>query len=241
MIPAKIYKFIVPANGAYTLLVSGSFFKILSSTAAVSVRSDQLGTIGELLAGQGVERAPFNSLLFTGSSGFANEVRVIVAADTFIDDRISGEVSVIDGGKARTLAGAVFGGRVGAAAGATEYAQVQFWNPPGSNRRVIVGSFNVLCPAGSALVGIGSVAMAGASVPLLVQSKLSGGSAGVTEQRFVNSAVYTAMNQLNQATTGVQISDPEPYVLLPGYGFNVLATALNITMFASAHIIEEVL
>ncbi len=241
MIPTKIYRFTVPANGMYPLLVQGSFFKILSSTAPVLVRTDKVGTIGELLPGQGMERAEFSLLQFTDTSGFANEVRVLVAGDLFIDDRISGEVSVIDGGKARTVSGAVFGGRVSVAAAASEYAQIQFWNPPGSGRRVIVGSFNIICSAGSAIVGIGAVAMAAANVPLLVQSKLAGGAAGVTEQRYVASAAYPVMSYLNQAASGVQIKDPEPYIILPGYGFNVIATNLNVVLSASAHLIEEVL
>lgn len=241
MIPAKIYKFTVPANGSYNLLVSGSFFKILSSTAAVGVRSNKLGSIGELLAGQGIERAAFDDLLFTDTSGFANEVRVIIAADLFIDDRISGEVSVIDGGKARTQAGAVFGGRIGLTPVAGQFAQLQFWNPVGSNKRLIVGSFNIIVSTGNAIAGIGSVQLTNLAAVPNVKSKLSGGADGSTEQRTLSAAELVAMTFLNQALSGMQINDPEPYVIMPGFGFNVIATDVSAVLSASAHLIEEVL
>ena len=69
------------------------------------MRPDGGSSLSPLYAGQG-QRKEFQRLTVTDKSGAANVVLIIVADDDFIDDRITGEVSVIDGSKARTKTGA---------------------------------------------------------------------------------------------------------------------------------------
>ncbi|MBB1602546.1 hypothetical protein [Variovorax sp. UMC13] len=108
MKPTKIYTFTVPANAAFPLLAMGDFFKIQAATGPVEVRGDTFGTIGGVLPGQGLERTPFNRLEFRDISGGDNQISLLVADQAFVDDRISGEVSVIDGNTALTKAGLAF-------------------------------------------------------------------------------------------------------------------------------------
>src|SRR5207253_5023923 len=97
---------------SFPQLAIGSYFKVLSATGTFEVTGDAFGQLGALLPGQGLrlEEGQFTRLTFRDTSGAPNLLYVLVAGDGFIDDRITGEVSVIDGEKARTLAGGMFAG-----------------------------------------------------------------------------------------------------------------------------------
>lgn len=92
MKPSAFYEFTVPAWGAYTLTVSGDYFKILASTGAVSVKA-KWGELKKLTAGQGLEDSPFDRLELRDESGAANTVRVFVGDKRFIDGMV-GQVNI---------------------------------------------------------------------------------------------------------------------------------------------------
>lgn len=134
---AKIYDFTLPANGSFQLPVEGDYFRILTSTGDVEVVGDTFSRFGPIKAGQGLEKAPYRRLTINDKSGSANIGTIIVASDGFVDQRVVGEVSVIDGGKARTLAGNAFSGMVAAGAVAAQFAHVQLWNPTTTKNSVV--------------------------------------------------------------------------------------------------------
>ena len=92
MKPTNTYEFNMTPNGAYRLLVSGDYFKILSSSGAVDVEADW-GRLTQLTAGQGLEDSEFKYLFFRDRSGGANALRVVIGDEKFIDG-MSGAVSV---------------------------------------------------------------------------------------------------------------------------------------------------
>ena len=132
----KIYDFTLSAGGSMPLLVEGGYFKIYSCTGVLSVSIDGGSSIGPINTGQGM-KTEFKRLTIVDQSGAANVGKIIVASNEFVDGRISGEVSVIDGGKARTLAGLAFSGSLFCGAVAAQYAHIQLWNPSTTKNAII--------------------------------------------------------------------------------------------------------
>lgn len=90
----KVYTFIIPANGAFPLLVQSDYFRLQSATGAVDVNGDTFGTLPDLLTGQGLENTPYKRLTFTDKTGAPNTVSVLCSGDLFIDNRTYGVVTV---------------------------------------------------------------------------------------------------------------------------------------------------
>lgn len=164
--PAKIYPFTIGAYEALPLMVQGSYFKILSATGMVDVTGDTFGTVEALQAGQGLRGQDFRRLVVRDRSGGENMVRLLVSDDQFIDDRISGEVVVIEGNKGRSIAGKAFTATsLFGAAGAGNVNQTALYNPVGSGVRLVVN--NIV--AGTSQGGQLSIST-GQGVPLGVSS-----------------------------------------------------------------------
>lgn len=240
MISAKIYPLTLAAGASFTLQATGDYFKVLRASGPVEVRGNTFGSLGELQAGQGLDRTPFQALTLRDVSGASNTLRIVVAGEDFVDDRISGEVSVIDGSKARTLAGAVFGFRGRLTSSAGNYSQVQLWNPAGSGKRLIVSSYHANTSGANGTVltmGTAALPTAFSAVP---GSKLAGGPASVGQQRWEQSAAFAASSAtITQIISNAQQSDPEPIVVLPGYGLNFATSDLAADLLACCHFIEE--
>jgi hypothetical protein len=128
MLPAKIYPLTIAPNASFTLQVVGDMFKVLSASGAFEVTGDTFGSMGAIQPGQGLDNTPFQRLTFRDTSGGSNTLSVLVAGTDFIDDRITGEVSVIDGGKARTLAGLSFMASVNINNAATKFSTFYLYN-----------------------------------------------------------------------------------------------------------------
>lgn len=91
--PAHIYSFVLGANKPYSLLVSGAFFKVLSSTGPVLVEAPNF-TLTGIGSGQGMEKTDFDRLTITDLSGAANTVKVAIADSNFLDNSIGGSIVV---------------------------------------------------------------------------------------------------------------------------------------------------
>jgi hypothetical protein len=144
--------------------------------------------------------------------------------------RIAGAVSVIDGGKARTIANNAYAGVAAVAALAANFGQLQLWNPAASGKRVIVEQLAAWSTAAS-----GAVLQAGvASLATLVQigkPKLLGGANSVMELRSAQSVtapVSPSLNALTMQAGATLVYRPvDPIVILPGNGLLILATVVN--------------
>jgi hypothetical protein len=90
MLSFKPYDFALPAGGSQTILAIGSYFRIQSSSGAVSVTVDGIGTLPSLLAGQGFKGVKYQRLLLTDVSGALNVGTILTASDEFIDNRTYG-------------------------------------------------------------------------------------------------------------------------------------------------------
>lgn len=240
---AQIYDFTLPANGARELLVEGSYYRILSSTGAVEVRRNGGSALGPIYAGQG-ERAEFKRLTLVDRSGSPNVGYIIVADDTFIDDRISGEVSVIDGGKARTVANLSFLGRLYRAGSAGNYSHCQLWNQS-TTRNLIVQQFVSSCSsAATVYLNAAGAALANIGVPANPGSKLIGGADSGAQFRYVHQASIDfgikAMTMYQVAAVqSVLFRFTEPLVVPPGYGLTWACAGLGVDLLVNVDYYEE--
>lgn len=238
---ARIYDFSLTAGQSKEILAEGSYYRILTSTGAVEVRRDGGSMLGPIYAGQG-ERAEFKRLQLRDLSGAGNVGLVIIADDSFIDDRITGEVSVIDGGKSRTLAGQAFFGYANGTAAAANYMHAQLWNPAGSGKNVIVKSIGVSCATAQA-VQIRTLASAMTLSGGNAANKRAGGPSSSAEVRNQVNATILGTTPLATilvtANTMFSLTFAEPVVLVPGYGLHTNATVVNTDLPTNYEFIEE--
>lgn len=244
MKPANIYTYTVPANGSVPIMVEGSFFKIIAATGMVSVGGD-FGKLGPLLAGQGLKGRNSTRFMLNDMSGEANVVSILIADDGFIDDRISGEVSMIDGGKVRSIAAKAFVGSVsGGIPAAGKYAQAAIWNPGGSGVNIVLKAMSV---SANAAVGCNN---------RKIVAELVGSNGGVFSKNMGRTDVSIALMQHDIVTLvapvttalvplSVQANDmrqyilQEPLIIPPGVGFDIVANSPATQVVAGFEWFEE--
>ncbi len=163
--------------------------------------------------------------------------RLFLGEGDFSDNRISGSVEVIDGGKNRTLANSAFAGGAYCPALASNYPQVQLWNPSGSGVNAIITGFG-----GGSSGAIASIASAiktsGGSLASLAQlglSKLAGGAAAKCQLRYGNSLTLAVPNLTSiqaQANVAQLYKFSEPIVLPPDTGLLLVANGVGADLNA---------
>lgn len=246
MTPSKIYSFVVPAGGAFQVQAIGVYFKIAAASGLLEVRGDTFGTIGQLVPGQGLRDSPFGRLEFRDLSGFDNSVTIVIAGESFVDDRVQGSVEVIDGGKSRTIAGSAFTAYTAKqVAVAGEHAFVQLFNPPGSGRNAYVKAMVLSCTV-STFIGVtpantgGLGALAGFS-----KAKRLSLADGITQVRSISQVAFLGSVNLVGGYVGsagsLSIVLQEPILIEPGYGIaaGTSDTTVPCVLTAAFELIEE--
>lgn len=154
MITMQRYPFAMAANGVMNIPCSGTRFVIVAASSQVQpgpieVTLDIGSKLSGLLAGQGYKGVPFAGLSLRDLSGAANSGWILVSDDDYLDGRITGEVSTINGELLRTRAGKRMFGTAWCAADATHYATVYLNTPVGSANLVVTGlsvAASIACP-----------------------------------------------------------------------------------------------
>lgn len=242
MTPAKIYPFSIPAGGSFPLLVIGDYCKILTSSGPLTLQGDTFGSIGPVLAGQGVQDSPFRRLVLEDESGATNNGTILIADNAFIDDRITGSVEVIDGGKTRTNSGMAFSSYVGTNGVAGNFTHAQIFNPAGSNKNVILKSFTLSGDAYSSIY-ISPVSIELTTFRNLGVSKKSNGDDGVARLNVQNnpvvlqSKILMALNVV--ANAQIIINFQEPLLIVPGTGVNFVNNIPAVSLSANLEFYEE--
>ena len=98
----QIYDFMLSAGGSQQLAVVGSSVKLVDSTGPIELRTDT-GVRVPLMPGQGFRGIDFGSLTMIDKSAAQNSGKLLVISGEMTDNRIVGEVSVVDGAKSRVL------------------------------------------------------------------------------------------------------------------------------------------
>ena len=240
---AQQYDFALGAGQSVAIEAVGEYVKVLSCTGPVRIELDT-GPRLDALAGQGVRKEPFTRVQVTDKSGAANTGKILIAYGEMIDDRITGEVSVIDGGKARTYAGQAFSWANGQLAQAAAYSACQIYNPPGSGKNLVVKAYAMASSAAgvaSAHVRSSSLANLQSAIPAtklatgtlpVAQSRTEALAAPSASQRYIDYAFF-------QAAGTFRTTLQEPVVVPPGYGFTIESGTQNVQMNAVFEWIEE--
>ena len=161
---------------------------------------------------------------------------------SFEDQRLIGEVSVIDGGRARTLSGNTFSGTAFCNQVAATHAQCQLWNPAGSGRNATVSQIVVQSSfAWFAGISIASAALTNSGGN--AASKRTGGTASTAQLRTQNIAALPggSICLLSAPASGTSYYKlTEPIVLAPGFGLTLTVTnAQNTDLGASFEFAED--
>lgn len=168
--------------------------------------------------------------------------QVMMGAGEFTDNRITGSVEVIDGGRNRTAANQAFIGSSFAGSVGGQYPLIQLWNPAASGKVVVLKSFSI----GSSLAGTvdlraNTVALAGVGGSLI--NKRLGGASGGAQVLNTNAVAITAGSVVSSYMMGangsIQFQLSEPIVMYPGNGVTADANVVAAAMVASFEWYEE--
>jgi hypothetical protein len=191
-----------------------------------------------------------NAWVMTNYAGTSTIIgTVIVGNGDITDNRVTGSVEVIDGGKNRTLANQAFIGYGYANAAAGNYSYTQLWNPSNSGKRIVIeqitsGVFVGTVPVVMNFAMTNAVFATSASN---AQSKLTGGVNSVMEIRTdtnVNSGSTRFptrfWDQYVEATSRMWDLQPkEPIVVTPGYGIVISCGNVNTAFTTNIEFYEE--
>lgn len=227
------FDFNVAANGAQFIDVAGKFFKYKSGIGAIRVRNSTGGYV-DILPGQGVSGLEFSSLSVTDISGAANKGVLLAGAYEFRDDRISGDVNVIDNSKAVSESGMVFydGQGVAAVVGQTSY--VELFNPVASGKKIAISSYEITTDV-SGWVALGKYLTDTNNGSKFMTSKLFGSAAGIGKLNCGTNAV-PLVNTADGFVRMLTANSPfvrqlrEPIVLKPGFGYLIQAGTINAAL-----------
>jgi hypothetical protein len=244
----KIYPFIIPAGGVLPLPVSGDMFRIMASTGPLSVIGSKFGSLGPINAGQGLKNREFDRLILKDESGATNVGTILIGETDFIDYRISGEVSVISGERARVIAGTSFYALPYAPANPGFYSHAQLANPAASTKTLMIEQITVEAPGTVATYNFtlrqhGLLLAQTPTVPTPI-NKRSGGGASAAVVRYDNTSAsllgqVLAQFPASQAVPFVHTPKGGPICLPPGYTLVVAPGAVNVECFPFFEFYEE--
>lgn len=229
-----------------TFMVQGEYLEILEAQYPLDVfmmdrSGGQISTMRQAEASFFSRPGQFE--VFQVQSANAQRVRLFVGSGDAGTRRTAGVVSVVDGEKARTLAGGMFVGGIALAgsAGVSPYAQL--WNPAASGKNLIVQQLSLSGSlAGNVYVHWLTAALATDASAVGVHNKKQGLAVGVgqlrTELKGPGPANYfftlaAAANQLVPWTPKGNI------VIPPGAGLTVAYMSAASNLFLNAEWFEE--
>jgi hypothetical protein len=243
---ARMYDFTIPANGSFQLNVEGEYVRIMSSTGTLELVTDSY-RIGPIAAGQGQANAPFKRLTINDKSGSANKGVILVAASDFVDQRITGEVSVMDGGKSISIAGRAFMASIYITSDATTGPACYLQNPSTSGKNIIVKSvrtsFTGACSWGMAWVA-SVTGNENTANNIVSKSNLGSGTfvarvfEHITGAQAANIRASIATGNLSANQIDV-VKFEEPVVLMPGNILKIFGAVASQNMIALYECVEE--
>ncbi|MEZ2296480.1 hypothetical protein [Variovorax sp. RCC_210] len=188
----------------------------------------------------------FNSLqIYSAQAQF---IRFFVGSGDAGTRRISSTVQIIDGERARALAGMAFLASTYQAAVAATNSYCQVFNPAGSGRRVIVNSVTMSSSLTTPVsLGFSTNVLTGDVTSGRSSSRLSGSPLGVAlvKTQASGAALLTGnlMFNVNLPAGAPVLFQPKgaPLIVLPGYSLMAFANNVNVDLTASFEFTEEVI
>lgn len=243
------FDFNLNPNGSQQIEVKGKFFKYKEGLGDIRVRESG-GDFIDLSPGQGVWNREYSSLSVQNLSGNLNTGILIAGDFDFRDDTITGNVTVLDGAKNRTLTNSAYSCYGSYISSLNMYSHLQLYNSPVNTKTVILESIDIQCQTPSMLIGIG-ISKNLITIPNQVQiarSKMSSGNdeslvtvnAGqfpVAGDTSLIKSILSVIGIIQFQTTTKRLI--EPVVISPGYGLVVWAGSANADLYTSFEFFEE--
>lgn len=220
------------AGETKTFHVNGSYFEILECAYPIDVKLlDRSGAVRSDMRqaeasfySQGLE---FATIQITSIN--AQKIRSFYGDGTAGTRRTAGVVSVIDGGKSRTMAGDAFMMMGGMGAVAGQYSRGQLWNPT-LNKRIVIKSYKAASQA-AGQIKIMESPLQNATTAVFALSKLVGGVNSSAVFRGDSVVVLNTSLAMDAFfTTGSESKEKilsEPIVLNPGTGIDMECGTVN--------------
>jgi hypothetical protein len=231
------FDFNVGANQSQHIDVVGTFIKYKSGTGTIRVRLNGGGYI-DLLPGQGVNNVNFTSVDVQDRTGAQNVGTILAGIYDFRDDRITGTVDVVDGGKARTMSNTACMGYAYIAAQAGLNANIQLWNPSTSALNLYVSQI-VFYSNGTGGCVMGRF---DAAIQTLVRNgarKRLSSAASVAEVRAASDVqkIVSQIGGLDKTLKFLKFS--EPLLIEPGSGLVLATNSQNEDLGGTFEYFEE--
>lgn len=234
------------AGEVKTFMIQGEYLEVLEAAYPIDVvMMDRSGA--QLSVMRNAEASYFSRPgryeVVQVTSPQAQTVRIFIGSGDAGTRKTSGDVSVIDGGKSRTLAEIAFAGYGYVGAVAANLGNVQLWNPLDSGKNIVVETVRVFSATATLLyVGFNDAQLL--TFDKKAKSKKTGGPESVADIRYEASAasivgsgiLYADMGPINQTRI---ITPEEPMIILPGYGLNVRTTAVNQDLAVNFEFYED--
>lgn len=240
-----LYDVTLAPGASGNIAVLGSYAKVSSAPAgAVQLRLDG-GEAFSLQEGQGI-RLPdgctqFRDVTIKNTAAIAQTIVVFIGDTRFEDTRITGTVSVVDGGKARTISSQAFVGYNGNTSGGATFTVVQLRNPTTTKRLVVKRV--TLSTSIAGIVQMSRHAVALADGPYNVYSKLLAAPAAMSALIYRDLLAATPGNQMFSlqlvANTPFVMVLEEPIVIPPGESLCFTMTVFSATFTAIYEGFEE--
>jgi hypothetical protein len=247
----QLYDITIAPNTTRQLDAPGSYFYYYTGNAGgadstITMRGLSSGLRIVLKPGQAF-RLPRGesetSWVLTNFSNTATIIGTVIVGDGDItDNRVTGSVEVVDGGKNRSLSGNAFFLPMALGSAPGLFSNVQIWNPANSGKNVIIGQISYSQSAAGSCVYRHTTSALTNSLNGS-QSKIYGaGTSSVTvsrsEQNVSMLGTYIFERGMNANQTEI-FKPVEPFILKPGNGLVLVPDTANVKVIASAEFFEE--
>jgi hypothetical protein len=236
------YDFTAPANQPFRLNAAGRYIKYASGNNGggdVSIVATPMGQGANqvvLVPGQALtlpQSVP-GWVLSNSAEGATITGKVVVGDGKIDDPTINGTVQIIDGSKARTMAGIAYSGSGITQAAAGVVSRVQLFNPASNTNRLIVEQ---ITPVGASTANAMSlvfnqVALATNIEPGGIAKKAGAANSAAQINGDTSAAIGSTAAVFMWLAAQVNTSSPfrlnEPIVLPPGWGIVVWGATANV-------------
>ena len=252
----QYYDISIAPNATRVLSAEGSYIRYHIGAAGgadetILVKADTGGLAAMLRPGQSIKLpAKVKDWRISNYANAGTIAGILIVGDGEIQDsQVAGTVQVIDGGKARTLAGSAFMFSQGATGAAGINPCAILFNPAASGKNIIVESARASFSSAQQY-GIDFITAPGSnavlSSPGIVPKKPGAVSVGISYKVDVaafNGTSVAGLNSILTATLSANVVDSmkftEPVILPPGYGLRIFGTVANTSLVGQIEYYEE--
>lgn len=240
----------IHCQGSYVYFYGGSAG---GADATIGVKMDAIGERVLLMPGQAFRMEPGKQAqrwIISNHAGQATIAgRLVIGSGKIDDNRVTGSVEVIDGGKNRTLAGQSFFASGNVAANAGTNSGILIFNPAGSIKNLLLKAGSVSMGAASSYGLAWCTTFAGAvdeTATGIVPKKWGAMSVAKLYAFKTTSAAGLAAGGFSSMDTGTLSNNTqsrflfqEPVVLEPGYGALLFGGVVNVSLVGTFEFTED--